>query len=135
MRSGKGSVPDEVKPAYELLDDCIRNRHFGLIFSRAAALEWVDGNATLESALEIASVIDSAALQYEIELDTFIYLHEVLNQLREEHPDLVLPHFEILFVRDRKQIEASNYYFEGYGPRVLRPRRIDGRGAPSIVNG
>ena len=93
------SIRDEVRPAYLAIDDCIRNRHVGVIFEPAMALEWVDGNATLESAYEIADVIESAKLQYEIEIDTFVYLHEVLCELKRLDSSLCLPEYEIMHVR------------------------------------
>ena len=93
------SIPDEVRPAYLAIDECIRNRHVGVIFEPAMTLEWVDGNATLESAYEIADVIESAKLQYEIEIDTFVYLHEVLCELKRLDSSLCLPEYEIMHVR------------------------------------
>lgn len=99
LRKGDRSVSGNRKEAYSLIDDCIRRRHFGLILNPLAAMEWVDGNATLESANEIADVIDSAALQYELEADTAVYLHEVLKELKRLDSRLSLPEYEILHVR------------------------------------
>ena len=93
-------MPENRREAYAQIDDFIRKQHFGLIFNPAAPIEWVDGNATLESALEIAQVVDSALLQYELEMDTFVYLHEVLKELHRLNPALSLPEYEILHVRD-----------------------------------
>ncbi len=103
VRKGDTSVPQNRRAAYARIDDFIRTHHFGLIFNPAAPIEWVDGNATLESAFEIANVVDSAALQYELEMDTFVYLREILNELHRLDPALSLPEYEILHVRDRNQ--------------------------------
>ena len=72
VRRSDISVPENRRSAYSQIDECIRSRHFGLIFNPAAPLEWVDGGATLETALEIADVVDSAKLQYEIEMDKIV---------------------------------------------------------------
>jgi len=100
VRKSGSLVSEGYREAYSLIDDCIRTRHFGLIFNPLATMEWVDGNATLESANEIADVIDSAALQYELEAHSFLYLHEVLRELKRLDPSLSLPEYEILHVRD-----------------------------------
>ena len=100
VRNANDSVPENRRAAYAQIDDLIRNRHFGLIFNPAAPIEWVKGKATLESALEIASVVDSAILQYELETDTFVYLYEVLKELNRLNPTLSLPEYEILHVWD-----------------------------------
>jgi len=99
-RLRKGQLGDaKNENAYRFLDECLRNRHFGLLFSPQISLEWVDGDATLESALEIAAVIDSAELQYEVEADHFVFLYEVLAELRKIDPNLKLPNFEVLYAR------------------------------------
>lgn len=92
--------------AYSFIDDLLRKRHFGIIFNPAAPLEWVDGNATIESAQEIAAVIDSAPLQYEFEKDSFVFLHEIQVELRRIQPGIRLPEFEVLLLRDVKKATA-----------------------------
>lgn len=92
-------IRDEVRNAYTAIDEYIRGRHVGLIFEPTRALEWVEGSATLESATEIADVIDSAKLQYEIEFDMIVYLREVLTELKRLDPSLCLPEYEIVHVR------------------------------------
>jgi hypothetical protein len=86
--------------AYSTLDGYLRSGCVGIIFSPAAALDWVDGNATVETAKELAEVVDSARLQYEIEQDSFVFLHEVQAELRRIEPSIRLPAFDVLFVRD-----------------------------------
>lgn len=92
-------VRNEVRAAYLVIDEYIRSRHVGLIFEPTMAIEWVDGNATIDSANEIADVIESAKLQYEIEFDTFVYLREVLSELNRLDSTLCLPEYEIMHVR------------------------------------
>ena len=100
-RHRKGiALPQNVKDSYSFIDRCIREWHFGLIFHPGSPLEWVDGNATLESALEIAAVVDSARLQYEIEVDHFVYLYEVLAEIHRIDASIRLPEFEIFFHRN-----------------------------------
>lgn len=125
LRLGKRNVRDKDVDAYRLLDEYIRERHFGLIFGPSAALEWVDGCATLASALEIASVVDSAALQYEFEGDTFVFLYEVLNELRLSQPNLILPTFDILFVRDPGvEVERALTVLKGCVPEFFDPGEL-----------
>jgi hypothetical protein len=86
--------------AHSRIDGYLRNGCVGIIFSPAAPFDWVDGKATIESAKEIAHVVDSARLQYEIEQDSFVFLHEILMELRRLKPDIRLPDFDVLFLRD-----------------------------------
>src|SRR5690606_27917061 len=85
--------------AYSTLDGYLRSGCVGIIFSPAAALDWVDGNATVETAKELADVVDSARLQYEIEKDSFVFLHEIQEELRRIEPSIRLPAFDVFFVR------------------------------------
>ena len=93
-------LPAAVRDAYAYLDECIRVRHLGLIYSQPAALDWVDGDATLESAYQIADVLDSAKLRYFFEGDSFIYLHELLTECRRAEPSLKVPAVPILQVME-----------------------------------
>ncbi len=93
------AIPQEYEAAYKRIDECIRKQHFGIVFNPAAALEWVDGKATLETAYELADVVESAVLQYEIECDFHVYLYEVLKELKRIAPGLRLPEYETFFVR------------------------------------
>lgn len=93
----KGQLPPTVEKyrmGYEFIDDRVRNRSFGLIFNPAAALEWVEGQATLEQAKQTASVIDSSPLQYEVETDKFVWLAEVLDECVRVKPDLRIPKWD-----------------------------------------
>lgn len=101
VRKGESlsSTKASFENAYRTIDELIRERHFGIVFNPAAPLEWVDGNATLSTALEIANVIDTAPLQYEIEGDSLVYLREVLDELQRLNPELILPHFPVFSLR------------------------------------
>ena len=91
-------VPSQFAEAYATINDCIMNRHFGVFYSLAAPMEWVDGNATEESACRIASILDSAPLRYFFEGDTFIFLDEILRQVRAANPQLRVPSLPCLQV-------------------------------------
>jgi predicted nucleic acid-binding protein len=94
-------VRKSVSPtAYSFIDEHLRAGHFGIIFSPAAALDWVDGKATIESAKEIAEVVDSAQLQYEIDADSIVFLHQIVAELRRIEPGIRLPDFDVFLVRD-----------------------------------
>ena len=107
LRNDTGTVQEVYKEAYRFIDKCIREMHVGLVFNLAAPLDWVNGDATLESAIEIADIFESAQLQYEIEADTFVYLHEVLREIEAFNNTLSLPDFDIFFVRDREVTVTS----------------------------
>ena len=94
--------PGGLRPprSYSSIDGYLRSGCFGIIFSPAAPFDWVDGKATIESAKEIAEVVDSARLQYEIEKDSFVFLHEIQAELRRLERDIRLPNFDVLFLRD-----------------------------------
>jgi len=62
------------RSVYSVIHSHLRTGNLGIIFNTAAPLEWVDGNATLDSAKELAAVLDTAPLQYEIEQDSFVFL-------------------------------------------------------------
>ncbi|MFN0017003.1 MAG: hypothetical protein ACKVP0_02020 [Pirellulaceae bacterium] len=85
--------------AYSTLDGYLRSGCVGIIFSPAAALDWVDGNATVETAKKLAEVVDSARLQYEIEKDSIVFLHEIQAELRRLEPTILLPDFDVFFLR------------------------------------
>lgn len=99
-RRNDSSVPEKFRASYSTLNQWIRDGRVGLIFNPASPLEWVDGQATLASATELADVVDSAKLAFEVESDSFVYLYEVLQELRRLDQTLVLPEFEVLFIRD-----------------------------------
>jgi len=76
--------------AYRFLDRCIRE-HYGVILNPFAPIEWTEGNATEQSASQIAAVIDSAKLVYQLEMDQIVYLSEVLCECQRLDPSLHIP--------------------------------------------
>ncbi len=90
-RCGRSLAHEGFRDAYSYLDSLLQGAGAGLIFNSIAALEWMEGNATLQSARRIAAVIDSARLQYDYEGDVFIFTKEVLAECGRLRPDLDLP--------------------------------------------
>lgn len=97
LRLGKFLRRPQSADAYQRISDYITNYHFGLVFDPFSALEWVDKNATLETAIEIANVIDSAKLRYEFAGDTFAYQAEIIAELRRIDSSLQLPDFDVIW--------------------------------------
>ena len=95
MRKGQKLPAGQSEQAYQQIDECIKSC-FGLIFYPPAALEWVEGKATPQSAGEIAAVIDSAKLKYVLAEDTLIYTREVLDQCREVDSSIRVPDFPVI---------------------------------------
>jgi len=94
VRRGKKLPVGQSEDDYERIDDFIKSC-CGIIFNSSAALEWVEGNATKESAREIAAVVDSANLKYLFEADYLVYTREVLDRCREQNPYIKVPDFPI----------------------------------------
>jgi len=90
VRKGKKLPPGQSEDDYRSIDDCIKS-YCGLIFNPYAALEWVEGNATKESASGIAAVIDSARVKYMIDADYLVYAQEILALCRRQNPDISVP--------------------------------------------
>jgi len=111
--------------AYSTLDGYLRSGCVGIVFSPAAPLDWVDGKATVESAKELAEVVDSARLQYEIEKDSFVFLHEIQAELRRLEPSIRLPDFDVLFVRDiAKAARRALSVLKNNVPGFFEPREL-----------
>jgi len=55
----------------------------------------VHGGATRESANQIAAVVDSAKLKYTLEMDTFIYTREVLDECHIQNTNIKVPDFPV----------------------------------------
>jgi hypothetical protein len=107
LRKGDSLPPGQSLEAYSFIDQCI-TQHFGVVFLQCATLDWVDGNATEDSAREIAQVLDSAKLRYLFESDTSVYLREVLDECQRLHPELNVPQFDILHLAsDGEDYEPS----------------------------
>ena len=94
IRKGDKLQEGQSERDYKCLDRFIRS-YCGLIFSLAALLEWVKGKATVESAREIAAVVDSANLKYLFEADYLIYTREILDQCRKQNTDIDVLDFPV----------------------------------------
>ena len=90
MRKEQQLPSGQCGEVYRRLDEHIRS-YCGLIFNQAATLEWVESNATPESAGEIAAVINSANVKYLFEADYLLYTREVLEQCHKQNPDIQVP--------------------------------------------
>jgi len=90
IRKGEKLQEGQSEGEYNCLDGFIRSC-CGLIFNPYAALEWVEGNATKESASGIAAVVDSAQVKYIIGADYLVYTQEILAQCQKQKPDVHLP--------------------------------------------
>jgi len=88
----KGQKPQhrQSQDFYQCINECIKS-FCGLIFNPYAAMEWVERNATIERANEIAAVVDSARLKYMLEADYLVYTREILDQSREQNPSINVP--------------------------------------------
>ena len=95
MRRGQPLPNAQSDEAYRRIDECIKS-YCGLVFNPYAALEWVEGKATAESAGQIAAVVDSAKLKYMIEADCFVFTREVLDECRRHNTGIKVPDFSAL---------------------------------------
>lgn len=99
FRCGEKLTNEKLRGAYACIDSWLQTAVAGIIFNPGAPLEWVDGNATQESANRIAAVIDSAKLQYEMEMSKFVWVQEVLQECRRQKPCLHVPTLPIMHLR------------------------------------
>jgi hypothetical protein len=91
VRKGKKLPPGQSEDDYRRINECVKS-YCGLIFNPYATLEWVEGNATEESASRIAAVVDSAQVKYMIEADYLgVYTQEVLAQCQKQKADIRVP--------------------------------------------
>lgn len=90
VRKGEEPQPAWSKDNYCYIDKCIKS--YGcLVFNPYAALEWVEGNATIDSARGIAAVVDSAKVKYMIDADYLVYTSEVIELCRKKDPNIHVP--------------------------------------------
>ena len=91
VRKGQQSQPHQSEDDYRRIDEGIKS-YCGIIFNPYATLEWVEGNATGESASDIAAVVDSARVKYIVEADYLgVYTQEVLVQCQKQKADIRVP--------------------------------------------
>jgi hypothetical protein len=95
LRRGEALPNGQSEEAYRRIDEGIKS-YCGLVFNPYAALEWVEGMATRETAAQIAAVVDSAKLKYMIEADTFVFTREVLDECRRHNTGIKVPDFPAL---------------------------------------
>lgn len=81
---------------YIFINKCIQEAASALIFNFHAPLEWVEGRATEESALQLASIFDKAECIYQLESDNYIYLSELLEECKRLDASVVFPKLPIL---------------------------------------
>mgnify|MGYP001035773069 CR=1 FL=1 len=91
VRKGQQLQSSQSEDDYRCIDECVKS-YCGLIFNPYAALEWVEGNATEETASDIAAVVDSAQVKYMIDADYLgVYTQEVLAQCQKQKSDIHVP--------------------------------------------
>lgn len=95
VRKGQTPQPSETEENYRHIDEYLKSC-CALVFNPYAALEWVERNATVESASEVAAVVDSAKLKYVLEADYLVYTREVLDQCFEQNHDLKVPNLPLV---------------------------------------
>jgi len=95
VRKGNKPQPASSEEDYRNIDKFIKSCGC-LIFNPYAALEWVEGRATIDSAREIAAVVDSAKVKYVFEADYIVYTREILDQCHQQGQDIRIPDFPIL---------------------------------------
>jgi hypothetical protein len=106
VRKGNKPQPASSEEDYHNIDKFIKSCGC-LIFNPYAVLEWVEGKATIDSAREIAAVVDSAKVKYELEADYIVYTREILDQCHQQDQDIRIPDFPILQkLSDNKSISS-----------------------------
>ena len=135
LRCGEPLACRRFRDAYALIDDCLVNRHFGVIFSIAASLEWFDGNASLQRALQIGRVLDSAKLIYVMDLDKLVYTGEILRECKRIEPQLHIPEIPAIRVYNPGQVVPHMLHFllnrvPGYAEDGDVPREYEGQELP-----
>ena len=87
---------EKYRDNYIFINKCIQEATCALVFNFHATLEWVEGKATEESALQLASIFDKAECVYQLETDTFIYASEVLKECKRVDSSVSFPELPIL---------------------------------------
>lgn len=87
---------EKYRENYIFINKCIQEATCALVFNFHAPLEWVEGKATEESALHLASIFDKAECLYQSESDTFIYASEVLGECKRVDHSVSFPELPIL---------------------------------------
>lgn len=132
LRQGRELSEGQDPGAYSFLDECIKE-YLGIIFNPAAPLEWVDGEATKESANDIAAVIDSAKLSYLHEYDTCIYLAELLEECQRKNPTIAILNLpKIHKWGDGERFKLANEIIAAEIPDYFSENELDPVGNSSV---
>ncbi len=99
LRRGEVLPSGKFTQAYREIDKHIRTGLCGIIFSPDTPLDWAHGRATPKSARQIAAVVDSAKLQYEIEPARFVWVQEVLRECHRVDCAIRVLNWPIIHVR------------------------------------
>lgn len=92
---------EKYRKDYVYITKCIRDGMCTLVFNPYAPLEWVEGKATEESALQIAKIFDQAKCIYQSEADTHIYASELLMQCKKIDPVISFPDLHVMHYLER----------------------------------
>lgn len=108
LRSGaQRTRTSKYDDAYLKLNARLSTGAVAFMFHLHAPLEWIDGKATEQSARDIAQVVDSFPLQYQCDLDQFIWIREVLDECKRMTPALQVPDFPVLRFRNNRGLRPN----------------------------
>jgi len=124
VRKGKKLPEGLSEKDYNRLDEYMKSC-CGIIFNLAATLEWVEGNATENSASEIAAVVDSAKLKFLFEADYLVYTQEILEQCQKQNSDIQVPSLPIFQkLSDNCTFNSARGILVNKVPDYLKPNEI-----------
>jgi len=96
---------EKYREDYIYINKCIQEAKCAIVFNLSSPLEWVEGNATEQTARQIASIFDKAECIYQAAADTIIYAVETLKECKRIEPSISFP--EIL---ELQYLERGSYY-------------------------
>lgn len=107
IRKGQKLNDGLSEDAYRYIDNGLKS-HYGLIFNPYAAIEWIEGKATIVSVSEKATVVDSAKLKYVLEGDILVYTREILDQCHQQNQNIQVSDFPIFQnLSDNSQLSSA----------------------------
>jgi len=127
VRSGQRLPNGLSAEVYKKLDEYIKS-YCGLIFNPIATMDWIDGKATLQSASDIASVIDSALFKYTMpETVELIYVHEILDECRKQNPNIKVPELPPILqsISDNSTITSALLILANQVPDYLERNKME----------
>src|SRR5689334_9827285 len=121
--------------AYERLLESIRSGRCCPLFYEPSAYEWVHGNS-LQRALEIAAVLDSAGPAKRVMHDPVIFLVEAMLECNRLDPRVPVP--TLPMVHDLVRGNELGAWFSACWPNVeehpeMTPVAVEGQGCPPTV--